>query len=75
MIVREEFQNKIIRDVNVRGFSGERNPAERTASFAEQRTDEQRHEAADLERVLHARLQRLAAQVVAVVERDRAAPL
>ena len=66
---------RFVRDEEVVRIARQRRPAKRSASFAEKRTDEERHEAADVERILHAGLQRLTAQVVAVVERDRAAAL
>ena len=54
------------------GLPGERGPPEGPLPLAEQRADVRRHETRDLERVVDARVQRLAAQVVAVVERHRA---
>src|SRR5580693_8840439 len=70
-IVREEFENKIICDVNVGGFARERDPAERTASCAEQRTNIGRNESREIVGVLHTALEREGADVVSVVECDR----
>src|SRR5438067_689461 len=60
--------------MNVIWIAGQCRPTERTFSFAEQRTNEERYEAADFERILHSRfVARLSAKVVAVVESDGAA--
>ena len=55
------------------GIARQRGPAERSLAFAEQRPDVLGHEAGNVERVGDAGLLRLRADVVAVVEGDRAA--
>ena len=58
---------------DVGGVAGERRPAERALALAEERADVRGHEAGDVEGVGHAAPRGEAAQVVAVVEGDRAA--
>ncbi len=57
---------------DVGGIAGERHPAEWANAATEQRADEGGHEAGEVHRILHADTQRLPAQIVAVVEDDRA---
>ena len=54
------------------GIAGEHRPAERALALAEERPDVGGHEAGEVEGVLDAGLLRLGADVVAVVEGDRA---
>src|SRR5580658_9067882 len=51
--LRKKLQHQAIRAANVRGISRQRNPAERTATLAEQRPNVFRHESGDLERIYH----------------------
>src|SRR5687767_6280463 len=74
-IIGEELENRFIGHKEIVRIAGKCRPAERTFSLAEERPDEQRNEAPDIERVLHTGLQRLSAEVVAVVEGDCAAVL
>ena len=72
LVVREHLERQAVGAVDVLGIAGERHPAERPAAFAEQRPDVLGHEARDVVRALHARLLRLRADVVAVIERHGA---
>ncbi len=72
LVLREEAQDLLVGAVDVFGIAGERHPAERALAATEERADERGHEAGEVHRVLDARAQRLPAQVVAVVEDDRA---
>ncbi|CAN0622259.1 protein of unknown function [Burkholderia multivorans] len=72
-IVRDQFLDLLVGLVDILRIAGQRDPAERPLPFAEQRTDVRRHEAREVERVLDAHLERHLADVVAVVERRRAA--
>ena len=74
-VVREQFERETVGAIDVFGVARERHPAERPAAFAEERTDVLRHEAGNVEGVLHAGLLGVGANVVAVVERHRAGPL
>ena len=74
-VLGEGGEDRLVGRREVLRIAGEHGPAERPLALAEQRPDEQRHEAADLEGAGLARRQRLAAQVVAVVEGDRPALL
>ena len=71
-VLREHLQHQIVGGVNVGRIARERRPAERPASFAEQRTNVRRHESGKIVGVLHAVLEGEGANVVAVVEGDRA---
>ena len=71
-VLREHLQDEIVGGVNVGGIARERRPAERAAAFAEQRTNVGGHEAREIEGVFHAVLEGEGADVVAVVEGDRA---
>uniref|UniRef100_A0A0N4ZGP7 LigA n=1 Tax=Parastrongyloides trichosuri TaxID=131310 RepID=A0A0N4ZGP7_PARTI len=66
-VVREELLHRLIRFADVLGIARQGGPAERADTTAEQRTDIGRHEAGEVERVLHAFFQRHLSQVVAVV--------
>jgi hypothetical protein len=72
-VVGEELQQDAVGDRDVLGVARERRPAERPLALAEQRPDVLGHEALEVEGVGQARLERVAAQVVAVVEGVRAA--
>ena len=74
-IVGEELEDGAIGPRDVGRIARQRRPAERPAALAELRPDERRHEARVVERVGDARLLGLGAQVVAVVEDDRAGAL
>src|SRR4051794_41112850 len=53
-VIREELEDRLVRHAKIVRIARQRDPAERPLPFAEERADEQRDEAADLERVLHA---------------------
>ena len=74
-IVREEAQDVGVRAQDVGWVARERDPAERSAAFAELGPDEEGDEAGEVERVRDSRLPGLGADVVAVVEDDGAALL
>ena len=74
-VVGEQLEDGPIGPEDVGRVAGQRGPAERAATLAELRPDEGGHEARIVERVLDARLEGERAQVVAVVEDDRAGPL
>jgi hypothetical protein len=75
LVVREHLERRFVGDADVLRVAGERRPAERSAPFTEQRPDVLGDEAGNVERVGDARLARLRPDVVAVVERNRAALL
>ena len=75
LVVGEHLERGAIGDADVLGIAGQRRPAERSLAFAEERPDVLGHEAGNLERVGDAGFDGLGADVVAVVERDRAAAL
>jgi hypothetical protein len=68
-------RRRIVRDADVLGVAGERRPAERAAPDAELRADVRGHEAGEREGVRESGVGRALADVVAVVEGPRAAPL
>ena len=72
VVVGEELEDRPVGAQDVSGVAGQRDPAERSATLAELRPDERGHEARVVEGIGDARLERLGAQVVSVVERDRA---
>ena len=72
LLPRKHLQHQIVGGVNVGGIAGKRRPAERPAAFAEQRTNVRGHESGKIVSVLHAVLEGEGANVVAVVEGDRA---
>ncbi len=74
-VLGEGLEDRLVGLPQVLGIAGEHRPAEGPLALAEQRPDEQRHEAADVEGLGDAGLLRLPAQVVAVVEGDGAALL
>ena len=74
-VAGEEAEQGFIGRPDVFRVARESGPPKRALALAKQGTDEEGHEAADLEGVLHASLLRLAPQVVAVVEDDRSAAL
>src|SRR5439155_7958773 len=55
-VVREELEDGFVGGEEIRRIAAERRPSERTFSLAEERPDEERHEAADVEGILHAGL-------------------
>ena len=69
-VLGEQLEDQFVGDVNVGGLTGERDPAERAAAFAEQRTNVGGHESGEIVGVLHAALEGEGADVVAVVEGD-----
>jgi hypothetical protein len=74
-VVGEQLEDRAIGASDVGWVAGQGDPAERTAALAELRSDERRHEARVIECVGDAGLLRLRAQVVPVVEDDRAGAL
>src|SRR4051794_20784619 len=74
-ILGKETQQGFVGDANILGIARERDPAKGPAPLAELRPDVSRHEARKIEGFLHARLHRLGADVVAVIEDMGAAPL
>ena len=70
-ILGEEFENKIVRDCDVRSFAGKRCPTKRSATFAEQRTDVGGNESRKIIRILYAPLVGKGTDIVAVIKRDR----
>src|SRR5690242_5974794 len=72
LIFREEPQYLLVSAADVFRVARERHPAERTDAAAEERADEGGDEPGEVHRVLDADAQRLPAQIVAVVEDDRA---
>ena len=71
-VLAEQVEGQAVGAGDVGGVAGEGDPAERALPEAEERADVGRHEARDVERVRRAGLGGAAAQVVAVVEDDRA---
>ena len=69
-VVREHFEHKLVRAMDIGWLAGQRGPAKGTAAFAEKRTDVCRHEAGKIVGVFHALLKGERADVVAVIERD-----
>ena len=75
LVLGEGLEDRLVGGREIGLVAGEHRPAERPLALAEERPDEERHEAADVESVGDAGLERLAAQVVAVVEGHGAAPI
>ena len=75
LVVGEHLERRAIGDEDVLRIAGQRGPPERALALAEQRTNVFGHEARDCKRVGDAGLDGLRANVVAVVEGDRAAAL
>src|SRR5208283_1732005 len=75
LVMWEQIERQLVSNGDVGRVAGESGPTERPASFAEQRPDVLGNEAGDLVCVLHSRLLRLGADVVAVIEGHRAKPL
>ena len=72
-LLGEGLEHRVVGHRDVRRIARERRPAERSRAATEERPDELGHETRDLERLAHAaEVGHLAAQVVAVVEGDRA---
>src|SRR5229473_2850413 len=67
-IVRDQLFDLRVGLVDVFGIAGERNPAERTDTAAEQRADVLRHETREIKSVGDTRIERDLTNVVAVVE-------
>ena len=74
LVVLERLHERAVGGEDVLGIAGEGDPAERPLPFAEERADEGGHEAG-IGEVAHARVLRLAADIVAVVEEDGALAL
>src|SRR5690242_14626175 len=71
-VAREHFEDEFVGAMNVGRLAGKRGPAERSAAFAEEWANVSGHEAGKIVCVLDALLESEGADVVAVVERDRA---
>src|SRR5579864_3826615 len=67
-VLWKKLQHKVIGQVNIRRLARQGHPAERTASFAEQRANICRYESRKVIRILHATLKRKGPDVVAIVE-------
>ena len=74
LVLREERLHLRIRLEDVLGIAGERDPAERSLAFAEERADIRRNESGIRERIGHTFVLRDLADVVAVVERRHDLP-
>src|SRR5437016_2410063 len=75
LVLRKQLEHEAIGAAQLARLARQRHPAEGALPLAEQRPDVLRDEAGDLERVGDPGVARLAADVVAVVEGDRALPL
>src|SRR5690606_11321383 len=73
LILREQLEDEVVRAVDVLQIARQRHPPERTLPLAEERTDVRRDEARVREGVGEPGVLRLAAEVVPVVEGNRAA--
>src|SRR5206468_12170037 len=71
-VLGKELEHELVGAPDVGFISGERDPAERTASLGEERADVRRHESRIAERIRVPRGAGFAPQVVPVVESDRA---
>src|ERR1019366_3113996 len=71
-ILRKKFKHKIVGNRDIRSLARKRHPPERPAPFAKQRTNIRRNESRKVISILHAALKRERANIIAVVERDRA---
>src|ERR671923_1462611 len=74
-VVREELEHELIRASEVGWVSRERDPPERPLSFAEERPDVRRDESRERKCFADAGVERDSSNVVAVIERHRAATL
>ena len=74
-VIREQLEDGTVGPFDVGRVAGQRRPTERAAALAELRPDERRDEPGIVEGILDAGFLRLRAQVVAVVEDDRARSL
>src|SRR6185369_16159464 len=74
-IVRKHLEGEIVGLANVSRIARQRNPAKRSFAFAEKRANVLGHETRYLKRILATRIKRLLANVVAVIESDRARTL
>ncbi len=71
LVLGKRLEHRLVGSRDIARIPGERDPPEGPLPAAEERPDELGHEAGYLERVGDARLHRLRADVVAIVERDR----
>ena len=72
-VFRKKLERERVGARDVLRIAAERNPAERTFSFAKERADVFRNETGNIEGVFDAGFLRLGANVVAIIESDRAA--
>ena len=75
LVVRKQLEHQLVGARDVLRIAGERDPAERSLPLAEERPDVLGDESGNVERVAQAGVERDRANVVAVVERHRAALL
>ena len=72
LVLRKQFECELIGPRDVLRIAAQRHPTERTFPFAKKRTDVFRNEPGNVERIFNTGLLRLGANVVPVIERDRA---
>src|SRR5437773_3490325 len=75
LVFWKKLQNQIIRNLNIQRVSRQRDPAERSAAFSKQRPDICGDEAGEIVGAFYAALKRHGPDIVAVIERHRAALL
>src|SRR5207237_7793949 len=75
VVVWKQFQHELVGTPQISGVSRQGDPAERPLPLAEQRSDVLRYETGNGERIRHTRVMRFGANVVAVIEGDRARSL
>src|SRR6185437_14821582 len=71
-VVRKHFKNELVSAMNVRRLAGKRGPAKRTAAFAKQRANVSGNEPRKVVSICQTLLESECADVVAIVESDRA---
>src|SRR5450755_3922172 len=71
-VVRKHFEYELVGAVDVRRLTGKRGPTEWSAAFAKERANVGGNEARKIVGILHALLEGECADVVAVIECDRA---
>src|SRR5690348_2620024 len=75
LVVGEKLEHERIRSRDIFGIAGKSNPTKWSFSFAEQRANVLRNETGDVESIPETGIERDSADVVSVIERDRAALL
>src|ERR1043166_6213788 len=71
----KKLQNQIIRNLNIQRVSRQRDPAEWSAAFSKHRPDVSGDEAGEIISIFYAAFERHGPDIVAVIERHRAALL